>query len=969
MQIDNGCGPTAKVVWDAAAIADPDIDYSDYDTDKDGVVDFFMAVFAGCGGNGASQLSAPGVPCSTNTQDALPYDNIWPHSSDLRYYYSDPTTGLPGYTTHDQLKDLEGRKLFYTTEARKEMTTTVTQWPVYVRIGPYNLNPETAIDKASVISHEYGHSLGLPDFYSIDPDGRETYGDWNLMATDKSQNMDAFSRQELGWVVPEVLNGDRTVQGWTDSKHDTGTITWQRPDGTPYTLTNGVNGIVHNSQMYVAKLPGRSLLDPAKFDTGDKASATHAWFSGAGNDFGCATDGKGHNLDVNIPGIKDLPAGSTVKLEFKSMFEAEWDYDYGYVLTSKDAGENWASHPSTRSVPTTTASSSNPNQNTCEAALGNGITGSSASYTDASTVLLDRTLGNYPDMSFVADSFDISDLVGAASPVLRFSYATDPGVAKQGWFIDDLKVTATTPSGDKVLLDTDLEIEGGPTDPRFFSGGCKGGLAISTPCTAGWQFVNAGAAAPFDHAYYLELRDRSGFDIDGNGEIDRDPIGWSPGVYAAYTDEAHGYGNMGVTGIPAQSPLDADPTPGDITPDLDNAAFVPGSGTAPNGPNAFSDAAASAHVDNYVDDAGANWTLSFDCLGFKVDALHEGTNPTPTDANPVSTLTGDATFTLGSKCGAFDYGYLPTVPPVNTAPVAVPTANPTTASVNQVVTFSGAGSHDAETPTSGLDYAWDFDNDGSKDASGVSVTHSFGATGSYPVKLTVSDGDGGTDTKAVTVTVSATGSTAPTAKLTVSKTSPLVSQKVRLSAAGSSDKETPAAQLTYRWNFGDGGSTVDATGATVVTGFTTAGPRVITLTVLDPQGKKSTASKRIVVRREVVCISDSVIRTGSWQRVDVASAPGGNYCDNLGRKTGKDTLTLRFSGPQVDGFYGRSVRGGAADVFIDGRKVGTVSFRGSTEAVRVKFHQVFKGLGGGQHTVKLVVTRGQAYVDGFVITR
>ena len=65
-----------KLVHDAAAITDPEIDYSDFDTDKDGVVDFFMAVFAGCGGNGASQLHAsPGCDYA----DA-PYDNVWPHS-------------------------------------------------------------------------------------------------------------------------------------------------------------------------------------------------------------------------------------------------------------------------------------------------------------------------------------------------------------------------------------------------------------------------------------------------------------------------------------------------------------------------------------------------------------------------------------------------------------------------------------------------------------------------------------------------------------------------------------------------------------------------------------------------------------------------------------------------------------------------------------------------------------------------
>ena len=56
---------------------------------------------------------------------------------------------------------------------------------------------------------------------------------------------------------------------------------------------------MQNSQAYVAKLPGRQLLDPAKFDTGDKASRTHAWWSGSGNDFGCAPTG-GHNLDLSI---------------------------------------------------------------------------------------------------------------------------------------------------------------------------------------------------------------------------------------------------------------------------------------------------------------------------------------------------------------------------------------------------------------------------------------------------------------------------------------------------------------------------------------------------------------------------------------------------------------------------------------------------------------------------------------------
>lgn len=648
--IDSGCGDTGKIVRDAAALADPEIDYSDYDTDKDGVVDFFMAVFAGCGGNGESQGLGldPADAGDQVTKCGLPNDNIWPHSSSLEYSMTDPVTGLAGFTTDDQLKDLEGRPLYWTDGTYKKKTTRKTSRKVFVRVGPYNLNPETAIDHASVISHEYGHSLGLPDFYSTG--SRETYGDWNLMATDKSQNMDAFSRQELGWVVPKVLprGATTTAKAMTDSKQDTDTITWRTPSGKAYTLTEGRDGRVQNSLMYVAKLKGRQLLAPSKFDTGDKATKSHAWFSGSGNDFGCANSGAGRNLDLSIPALSKLPAGSTVSLTFKSAFDTEWDFDYGFVLTSGDGGKTFTSHASQRETPTTTPASQNPNSNACQATYGNGITGSSASYTDPLTVLSDRTLANSPESVFVKDTFDVSDLAGAKTPVLRFSYSTDPGVSRPGWFIDDVQVTATTPSGSKVLLKTDFEKSGGPDDPRVFNGGCKADNPGGA-CTKGWNYVRAGAEADFDHAYYLEMRDRSGFDLDGHGEADRGTVNWTPGLYLAYTDEAHGYGNAGTDDPPAQSPIDSRPEPGSDTPDLSDAAF-----TAATGRNAFSDV--TTWTDNYHDPstASGNWEFHYKCLSLKVLSMSgQGLGPSRSDGD----LTGTVRFTTGRGCGAMDYGY------------------------------------------------------------------------------------------------------------------------------------------------------------------------------------------------------------------------------------------------------------------------------------------------------------------------
>uniref|UniRef100_UPI002B26D519 PKD domain-containing protein n=1 Tax=Nocardioides sp. TaxID=35761 RepID=UPI002B26D519 len=837
--IDSGCGPTGKLVRDAAALADPEIDYSDFDTDKDGVVDFFMVVYAGCGGNGASQLGA--VACD-NPSDAVPYDNIWPHSSSLEGSYSDPVTGLAGFVTDDQLKDLEGNPLWYTDTSYSTKTTVDKgdALKVFVRVGPYNVNPETAIDKASVISHEYGHSLGLPDFYSTG--GRDTYGDWNLMATDKSQNMDAFSRQELGWVVPQVLTSGKTdVSNFKNSKFDTGSITWETPDGAPYTLKNGVDGIVRNSEMYVAKLPGRTLLDSSAFESGEKATPSHLWWSGSGNDFGCVPTG-GRNLDIAIPGLRDLPKGTPIDLTFKSRWNIEWDYDYGFVLTTTDGGSTYTSHESEEGY-TTSATGvpvGNPNQVGCLSTYDNGLTGSSGSY-EAGTQDVDRLAGETPEPVFLTDSYDLTSLAGSDQGALRFSYATDPGLALPGWFIDDVVVTATVDGKDKVLFSTDFETSGQPGDDQIFNGGCKEDLTTASRCTLGWKYLQAGADSPQDHAYYLEMRDRSGFDFDGKGEIDRDAIGFEAGLSLVYTDEAHGYGNAGTDDPPAQSPLDATPTPGSSTPELNDAAFTPAETR-----RSFSDAKAKPHVDNYEDPSSesGNWTFDYDCLDFTVTSM------SGQDAAAVSNLTGDVTFDLGAGCGDFNYGYEPeVVVPENVKPTAVATANPSSATTGQTVSFSGLGSTDDTTAIGDLDFSWDFGDGGStKDASGATVSRAFNTAGTYQVTLTVTDAQGLNDK--VTVPVTVTGdpvvNTAPSANASADPSTVDVGESVALSAAGSTDNETPNG-IIYSWDFGDGGSTQDATGRDVDTTYDAPGEYDATVTVTDPEGLSDTATVTVTV--------------------------------------------------------------------------------------------------------------------------
>jgi len=540
--IDDACGPTGKIVYDAASLADPDLDYNDFDTDKDGVVDFFNLMYAGDGGNGSTSTTG--------------LNNVWPHKSDLRFYFSDANKET-GYVSNDQLRNHEGQLVFWSDSTRQTMTASNTGIPVFVRVGPYNVNPESAVDKMSVIAHEYGHSLGLPDFYSTG--GRTTMGSWELMGSDHAQFMTVFARQDMGWIVPqEAEDGIYTLR---ESKKDTGTITWKRPDGTPYTLTG--EGI-HNTDALRIGLPSVKLIDQVP-------SGTRAWFSGAGNDFGCP----GHTLDVFLPELQQHPNAANITLSFKSLFEIEWDWDYGFVLASIDGGKTWQSLPSKNG---TTLNGHNPNQAECYSRYGNGITGVSG---DPNTLTnTNRALTVYPEAQWIIDEFDLTAFKGQ-NVLLRFSYFTDPAVAKRGWFIDDLSVKV---DGSAVYSS---DFEAGDENTKLFS--------------TGFARISSADGVNTDHAYYVEMRDRITWDKDGRGQSDRGAPKWAPGVSILYTDENHGYGNTGADNQPAQTVVDSQPQPGSNTPDLDDAAF-----TLATGDDKFN---GCTHIDNYKTASTPTWKL------------------------------------------------------------------------------------------------------------------------------------------------------------------------------------------------------------------------------------------------------------------------------------------------------------------------------------------------------------------------
>ena len=92
----------------------------------------------------------------------------------------------------------------------------------------------------------------------------------------------------------------------------------------------------------------------------------------------------------------------------------------------------------------------------------------------------------------------------------------------------------------KTIWSSNLEKSGGPNDSKVFNGGCRGKIQVADACTVGWNYVDTGTPAPLDHAYFLSMRDRSGFDSDSHGQNDRDAHARRVTRYPRWSDAGRG---------------------------------------------------------------------------------------------------------------------------------------------------------------------------------------------------------------------------------------------------------------------------------------------------------------------------------------------------------------------------------------------------------------------------------------------
>jgi immune inhibitor A len=139
-------------------------------------------------------------------------------------------------------------------------------------------------------------------------------------------------------------------------------------------------------------------------------SGDFAWWSNRGEDSDARLS---RQFD-----LRSVESGSPLFLEAALWWDIEHDYDYGYVLASRD-GVSWDILPGQRT------STDDPTGNS----FGPAYSGRSSDEEDGDT------------SAWVTERYDLSNYAGD-EVWIRFEYVTDDAVNASGWFVDDVRIPA-----------------------------------------------------------------------------------------------------------------------------------------------------------------------------------------------------------------------------------------------------------------------------------------------------------------------------------------------------------------------------------------------------------------------------------------------------------------------------------------------------------------------------------------------
>ncbi|MFV8784358.1 immune inhibitor A domain-containing protein [Microbulbifer sp. SA54] len=278
---------------------------------------------------------------------------------------------------------------------------TVDYWGEDMPMAAYDYTIQPADAAAGVVSHEYGHDLGLPDEYDTQYTGQgEPVSAWSVMSNGSWAGVIPGSEPTgfSAWAKEFLQNsmGGNWLHGATIAFDDI-------PEGGMEALLDQAVSKGANNDAVRIDLPQKKKVITVP------ASGSYAYYSGSGD-----------NLGNYMLTPVDLSTASSAKVNFKAWYDIEQDWDYAFVAVYNASGLT----PIAGNITTT----SSPNgQNP-----GHGITGASGGWVDA--------------------EFDLSAYAGQQF-YLVFYYLTDGYVANPGFFADDIQVSVD----DTQVLSDDAE--------------------------------------------------------------------------------------------------------------------------------------------------------------------------------------------------------------------------------------------------------------------------------------------------------------------------------------------------------------------------------------------------------------------------------------------------------------------------------------------------------------------------------
>jgi immune inhibitor A len=264
-----------------------DFDHDSNFNEADGYIDHFQAIHAGEG-----------------EEAGAPADAIWSHR-----WYVDRGYGVEGPSVGGQTNLLGGARIGDSDYF----------------IGDYTVEPENG--GLGVFAHEYGHDLGLPDFYDTNG-GENGTAFWTLMSSGSWLNHGDVDRDADGvkdgiGTTPGFMGPDeRLFLGWLDAQ------TVARGSSAsvnlrPAAATTAASG---TKQAVIVPLADKSTT--TSYTT--PPEGTKAWYSG-----------RGDNLSNTLS--RSVPTGSSVTVTASVWNDIEEGFDYLFGEYSLDGGKTWKS--------------------------------------------------------------------------------------------------------------------------------------------------------------------------------------------------------------------------------------------------------------------------------------------------------------------------------------------------------------------------------------------------------------------------------------------------------------------------------------------------------------------------------------------------------------------------------------------------------------------------------------------------